>query len=119
MGCRASAPVKFTNAHRDEVLIRFNAIRLALGFTEEEIWKLYQVFVEMNKTESGSVSMDEMMEYLDFDGGPFSQRAFKIYKDTTNGISECLGGCTTVDSRCLCRAQAAMSASPRQLPAPP
>lgn len=100
MGCGSSSTIKFTQAHKDEVLLRYNSVRLALGLTEEECWGCYQGFVKMNKSESGSVSMDEMMEFLDFDGGPFSQRAFQIYKDTPKGISERRLCCPPASAAC-------------------
>jgi hypothetical protein len=38
---------------RDEVLFRFQATRMALGFTESEFWKLYTCFQKANTSESG------------------------------------------------------------------
>lgn len=72
---------------RDEVLFRFRAVRQALALSDDDLWRLYCSFIDCNKDESGFIKEDELFEYLDADGGPFSQRVYRMFQDSADGIS--------------------------------
>jgi Ca2+-binding EF-hand superfamily protein len=87
MGCCLPKSLQLSERQRDEVLAKYRRVRGVLGLTEDELWGLYCAFVDCNRDESGMVKEDELFSFLDMDGGPFSQRTFKMFQDVGEGIS--------------------------------
>lgn len=85
MGNCIPKSLRLSATQKHAILTRYDRIRKVLLFTEEELWVLYCAFINANKNESGYLSEDALFAYLDFDGGLFAHRVFRMFKDQSDG----------------------------------
>ena len=54
-------------------------VKMTVPFTEEELQHMLQRFLELDKDESGSISLEEFMEMPEFANNPFKDRIFLAF----------------------------------------
>jgi Ca2+-binding EF-hand superfamily protein len=71
----------FTNAEREEVLVKFEALRLAMHFAEKDFFRMYQYFNQANTSEDGCIQLDEFLTFFQQPKTRFTMRVFTMFCD--------------------------------------
>lgn len=76
-----------SSRERDEVLFRFQATRMAMCMTESEFARLYDCFRSANRSETGVLRIEELLDFGDLPRTALTERLFDLYREESDGIT--------------------------------
>jgi len=87
MGICLPKSLQLSQVERLEIASRYEDIRIALMLDVDDVWHLHRAFLEANRSESGSLSLDEWQFFLDTAEGTFARRVYEQYTDDKSGMT--------------------------------